>query len=133
MLICGYTSIAAFLVSMATITMAAVAKGGLGTKKTGYEITWFVVSVLSWALFNATSKTFLIVTCNKFVFSCNQTCGEVVRAGVTMAGRLLAAFGATFIHAHILTFTVCNSLVAFVFVVAMTWMRKRLSEPTACF
>ena len=129
-LACGFTSLVSFAVTMVAIFIPS--RNQSHWSDTGNYI-FLGISVLTWSLFNATSKTFLILTCNKFVLSSNQTFGETVRAGITMLGRLLAAFGSTFAFNNLLVFTITNFVLSVLFFGMMIWMRKGLSEPVACF
>ena len=127
----GYASLLSLWFTLTALQLACLdMPAWLKDASVKYLLT---ISVLSWSFFNATTKTFLIVTCAKFVSSSNQSLGESVRANVTMLGRILTALGTTFVYDNLLVFSACNFCITFFFLTAMTVKKKTLSAPTTCF
>ena len=123
----GYASLVAFFFTMTAMCLTS--------SRLSYVVNQVLltISTLSWSFYCATTKMFLIVTCNKFVTSSNQSLGESIRANVTMVGRLATAFTTTFVYDNIEVFTMVNFSITVGFFVGMTLMRRTLKAPVASF
>ena len=90
-----------------------------------------VICTLSWSFFMATTKTFLIVTFNKFFYSSNQTFGESIRTNITLLGRLMAAFIVTYIYEYFMLFSIVNMATTLFILVSIVIKKESLSMPVA--
>lgn len=87
------------------------------------------VSTVAWAYFMATTKTFLIVTFNRFARSANQTLCESIRANITLLGRLVGAITITFVNDHFWIYTIFNVFITMVILVSLIAKRNTFMQP----
>ena len=79
----------------------------------------------------ATTKTFLIVTFNKFFYSSNQTFGESFTTNISLLGRLMAAFIVTYIYEYFWLFSIFNMATTLFILVSIVIKKESLSRPVA--